>query len=151
MFTTAFSPSLTEKGNKFVFRATISDAITGAQVMDFAVKELKYKKIGIMGSDGDYGQGGAIAAAKQLEKLGIPAVARGSTALLKNVVRRLREGGILAILPDGDLLISVDVAGEIAGLADGPNGSFIDDSDIIRFRKYFSMSILRDTNLITWL
>jgi len=75
MFTTAFSPSLTEKGNPFVFRSTISDAITGAQVMDFAVKELKYKKIGIMGSDGDYGQGGAIAAAKQLEKLGIPAVA----------------------------------------------------------------------------
>jgi len=75
MFTTAFSPSLTEKGNKFVFRSTISDAITGAQVMNFAVKELKYKKIGIMGSDGDYGQGGAIAAAKQLEKLGLPTVA----------------------------------------------------------------------------
>jgi branched-chain amino acid transport system substrate-binding protein len=75
MFTTAFSPSLTEKGNKFVFRATISDAITGAQVMDFAVKEKKYKKVGIMASDGDYGQGGAIAAAKQLEKLGSPAVA----------------------------------------------------------------------------
>jgi len=74
MFTTAFSPSLTEKGNKFVFRSTISDAITGAQVVDFAVKELKYKKIGILGSDGDYGQGGAMAGAKQLEKLGLPAV-----------------------------------------------------------------------------
>lgn len=75
MFTTAFSPSLTEKGNKFVFRSTISDAITGAQVMDFATKELKYKKVAILGSDGDYGQGGAIAAAKQLEKLGLPAAA----------------------------------------------------------------------------
>ncbi len=75
MFTTAFSPSLTEKGNKFVFRSTISDAITGAQVMDFAVKELKYKKIAILGSDGDYGQGGAIAAAKELQQLGLPAVA----------------------------------------------------------------------------
>jgi len=75
MFTTAFSPSLTEKGNKFVFRSTISDAITGAQVMDFAVKELKYKKIGILASDGDYGQGGAVAAAKQLQHLGLPAMA----------------------------------------------------------------------------
>jgi branched-chain amino acid transport system substrate-binding protein len=75
MFTTAFSPSLTEKGNKFVFRSTISDAITGAQVMDLATKELKYKKVAILGSDGDYGQGGAIAAAKQLEKLGLPAAA----------------------------------------------------------------------------
>lgn len=75
MFTTAFSPSLMEKGNKYIFRSTISDAITGAQVMDFAMKELKYKKVGIMGSDGDYGQGGAIAAAKELEKLGSPAVA----------------------------------------------------------------------------
>jgi branched-chain amino acid transport system substrate-binding protein len=74
MFTTAFSPSLTEKGNKYVFRSTISDAITGAQVMDFATKELKYKKVAILGSDGDYGQGGAVAAAKQLEKLGLPAV-----------------------------------------------------------------------------
>jgi branched-chain amino acid transport system substrate-binding protein len=75
MFTTAFSPSLTEKGNKYVFRSTISDAITGAQVMDFATKELKFKKVGILGSDGDYGQGGAMAAAKELEKLGSPAAA----------------------------------------------------------------------------
>lgn len=75
MFTTAFSPSLTEKGNKFVFRSTISDAITGAQVVDFAVKELKYKKVGILASDGDYGQGGAIAGARELQQLGLPAVA----------------------------------------------------------------------------
>ena len=75
MFTTAFSPSLTEKGNKYIFRSTVSDAITGAQVADFAVKQLKYKKVAIMASDSDYGQGGAEAAAKELEKLGLPAVA----------------------------------------------------------------------------
>jgi branched-chain amino acid transport system substrate-binding protein len=75
MFTTAFSPSLTEKGNKYVFRSTVSDAITGAQVMDVAVKELGYKKVAILASDSDYGQGAAVAAAKELEKLGYPAVA----------------------------------------------------------------------------
>jgi branched-chain amino acid transport system substrate-binding protein len=75
MFTTAFSPSLTEKGNKYIFRSTVSDAITGAQVMDFAVKQLGYKKVAILASDGDYGQGGAVSAAKQLEKIGLPAVA----------------------------------------------------------------------------
>jgi branched-chain amino acid transport system substrate-binding protein len=75
MFTTAFSPSLTEKGNKFVFRSTVCDAITGAQVADLAVKELKYKKVAILSSDSDYGQGAAIAAARELEKLGLPAVA----------------------------------------------------------------------------
>jgi len=75
MFTTAFSPSLTEKGNRYIFRSTVSDAITGAQVMDFAVKQLGYKKVAILASDGDYGQGGAVSAAKQLEKIGLPAVA----------------------------------------------------------------------------
>ncbi len=75
MFTTAFSPSLTEKGNKYVFRSTVSDAITGAQVADFMVKQLGHKKVGILASDSDYGQGGAVEAAQQLEKIGSPAVA----------------------------------------------------------------------------
>ncbi len=39
----------------------------------------------------------------------------------------------LAVLPGGDLLISLDVAGTVAGLTGGPSGASVDDSDIIRF------------------
>ncbi len=76
MFVTAFSPGLTEKGNKYIFRSTVSDGISGAQVMDFVVNELKLKKIAIMASDSDYGEGASTAAAKELVKLGYPAVAK---------------------------------------------------------------------------
>lgn len=75
MFVTAFSPGLTAQGNKYIFRSTVSDGITGAQVADFAVKELKFTKVAILASDADYGQGGAVPAAEQLQKLGYPAVA----------------------------------------------------------------------------
>lgn len=76
MFVTAFSPSLTEKGNKYIFRSTVSDGISGAQVMDFVVNELKFKKVAIMAADSDYGEGAATAATKELIKLGYPAVAK---------------------------------------------------------------------------
>jgi endonuclease I len=39
----------------------------------------------------------------------------------------------LAVLPGGDLLISVDVDGTLAGLTGGPSGTSVDDSDITRF------------------
>jgi branched-chain amino acid transport system substrate-binding protein len=75
MFVTAFSPALTDKGNKYVFRSTVSDGISGVQVVDFVVNELKYKKVAIMAADTDYGEGAATAANKELVKLGVPAVA----------------------------------------------------------------------------
>ncbi len=39
----------------------------------------------------------------------------------------------LALLPSGELLISVDVDGTLAGLSGGPNGTNVDDSDIVKF------------------
>jgi endonuclease I/fibronectin type 3 domain-containing protein len=39
----------------------------------------------------------------------------------------------LAVLPSGDLLISVDLDGTLAGLAGGPSGTSVDDSDIVQF------------------
>jgi|CXWL01.1.fsa_nt_gi endonuclease I len=39
----------------------------------------------------------------------------------------------LAVLPTGDLLISVDLDGTLAGLIGGPGGTAVDDSDIVRF------------------
>lgn len=39
----------------------------------------------------------------------------------------------MAILPSGDILISIDADGTVAGLVGGPSGTSVDDSDIIRF------------------
>jgi subtilisin family serine protease len=39
----------------------------------------------------------------------------------------------LAVLSGGDLLISLDVAGNVSGLVGGPDGTLVDDSDIIQF------------------
>lgn len=74
MFMTAFSPGLTQQGSAYVFRATVSDQITAAKVVEYAVKEMGLKKVAIMASDDSYGQGGAEAAAQALEKMGNPAV-----------------------------------------------------------------------------
>lgn len=38
-----------------------------------------------------------------------------------------------AVLPGGDILISIDLDGTVAGLTGGPSGTSVDDSDIIRF------------------
>ena len=75
MFTTAFSPALTAQGSAYIFRSTVSDGITGPQVVEYAMKDLKYKKIAIMASDEDYGMGAAEPAAKALQAMGNPAVA----------------------------------------------------------------------------
>jgi branched-chain amino acid transport system substrate-binding protein len=75
MFTTAFSPALTAQGSPYIFRSTVSDGITGKQVVEYAMKELKFEKIAIMASDEDYGMGAAEPAAKALKDIGKPAVA----------------------------------------------------------------------------
>jgi subtilisin family serine protease len=39
----------------------------------------------------------------------------------------------LAVLPSGELLISINADGTVAGLTGGPSGTSVDDSDIIKF------------------
>lgn len=52
----------------------------------------------------------------------------------------------LAVLPSGQLLISVDLDGTLAGLTGGPSGTSVDDSDIIQFTP----SSLGATTAGTW-
>lgn len=52
----------------------------------------------------------------------------------------------LAVLPSGQLLISVDLDGTLAGLTGGPSGTSVDDSDIIQFTP----SSLGTTTAGTW-
>jgi subtilisin family serine protease len=39
----------------------------------------------------------------------------------------------MAVLPSGEILISIDLDGTVAGLTGGPSGTTVDDSDIIKF------------------
>ncbi len=52
----------------------------------------------------------------------------------------------LAVLPSGQLLISVDIDSTLAGLTGGPSGTSVDDSDIVQFTP----SSLGATTAGTW-
>jgi formylglycine-generating enzyme len=43
------------------------------------------------------------------------------------------EIGGMAVLPNGDILLSFTTAGTVPGLVGGPSGNSVDDSDIVRF------------------
>jgi formylglycine-generating enzyme required for sulfatase activity len=43
------------------------------------------------------------------------------------------EIGGMAVLPNGDILLSFTTAGTVPGLVGGPSGTSVDDSDIVRF------------------
>ncbi len=65
---------VTSSGNPWFFRVRTNDAIVGKLAADYAVKELGFKKIGILHVTGDFGQAGAAVVKDSLEKLGVPPV-----------------------------------------------------------------------------
>lgn len=66
---TASNPNITYAGD-YIFRNTYSDAIEGAKTAEFAFKELKYSKAGILFINNDYGIGLGDAFKKKFEELG---------------------------------------------------------------------------------
>jgi len=66
---TASSPKITYAGD-YIFRNTYSDAIEGAKTAEFASKELKYGKAGILFINNDYGVGLKDAFKRKFEELG---------------------------------------------------------------------------------
>ena len=66
---TASSPKITYGGD-YIFRNTYSDAIEGAKTAEFASKELKYGKAGILFINNDYGVGLKDAFKRKFEELG---------------------------------------------------------------------------------
>ncbi len=69
------NPKITEQGWKHVFRSTPTDTQQGAAMVDFVVKTLGLKKIGMIYSNDDYGMGLAASAKDEVTKLGAEIVA----------------------------------------------------------------------------
>lgn len=65
------SPEITNKGNKWIFRSSIADSMRASALAEFAVKELKKTKIGIIHDADDYGRDGAQAYIDKLEEFNI--------------------------------------------------------------------------------
>ena len=74
---TSASPFITQKGNKFFFRTASGDQLSGAYAANFALKDLKAKKICILNISDDYGKDGADVVEQTLKKAGTPALFRG--------------------------------------------------------------------------
>jgi branched-chain amino acid transport system substrate-binding protein len=68
------STLITSQGSKWIFRTQyVSDRIAGG-IVEFAVKELGTKRIGILNDTNEYGRAAAEAAAKRLKDLGLTPV-----------------------------------------------------------------------------
>lgn len=72
------SHNVTEQGNKWVFMVQAVDRLAAALVADFAVKDLKLKKLAIIHDQSEYGKDGADVIEATLKKYGITVVARES-------------------------------------------------------------------------
>ncbi len=66
--------AVAERGNTWMFRIRPNDAVAAKGAAHFAAKSLKLKRVGLMGVEGDFGQGGMQVAAEALKKLGVETV-----------------------------------------------------------------------------
>lgn len=66
--------AVAERGNAWMFRIRPNDAVAAKGAAQFVAKSLKLKRVGLMGVEGDFGQGGMRVAAEALKKLGVETV-----------------------------------------------------------------------------
>jgi len=66
--------AIAERKNPWMFRIRPSDAIAAKAAAEFVVKKLKLRKVGLLGIEGDFGEGGMRAAAAALASLGATVV-----------------------------------------------------------------------------
>jgi branched-chain amino acid transport system substrate-binding protein len=66
--TSSLNPTITRQNDPWIFRMRPTDLIAADLMARFGVEELKLKKIGVMNTRGDYGQGGADAFVAALKK-----------------------------------------------------------------------------------
>lgn len=87
----------TQLGLHNLFRCRANDGITAAGLVDFAVKDKKLKKIGILHSNESFGTGGADAVAASLKKYNLNPVAREpfpkDTKDFTPELLRIKQGG----------------------------------------------------------
>jgi branched-chain amino acid transport system substrate-binding protein len=66
--------AVAERGNAWMFRVRPNDAVAAKGAAQYAARTLKLKRVGLMGVEGDFGQGGMQVAAEVLKKLGVEPV-----------------------------------------------------------------------------
>jgi branched-chain amino acid transport system substrate-binding protein len=66
--------AVAERANPWMFRIRPNDAVAAKGAAQFVAKSLKLKRVGLMGVEGDFGQGGMRVAAEALKKLGVETV-----------------------------------------------------------------------------
>jgi len=66
--------AVAERGNPWMFRIRPNDAVAAKGAAHYVARSLKLKRVGLMGVEGDFGQGGMRVAAEVLKKLGVEAV-----------------------------------------------------------------------------
>jgi len=69
------APPITDQGSRYIFRTQLTSARTAAGLAEFAIKDLKLKKIATLNDSDDFGMGGATSFNGELEKLGVKPVA----------------------------------------------------------------------------
>ncbi|MCL5047020.1 MAG: ABC transporter substrate-binding protein [Actinobacteria bacterium] len=113
-FTSATGTAITKVGNPWFFRLRTNDEIMGRLIADFALKELKTKKPGIIYANNDYGKGGYETIKAVLEKTGTPlAAAEAFNSGDKDVsaqLLKLKKAGV-------DLIISYSTPADSATIA----------------------------------
>lgn len=66
--------AVAERGDPWMFRIRPNDEVAAKGAAQFVAKSLKFKRVGLMGVEGDFGQGGMKVAADVLKQLGVEAV-----------------------------------------------------------------------------
>ncbi|OGK90143.1 MAG: hypothetical protein A2W08_01670 [Candidatus Rokubacteria bacterium RBG_16_73_20] len=66
--------AVAERGDAWMFRIRPNDEVAAKGAAQFVAKSLKLKRVGLMGVEGDFGQGGMKVAAEVLKQLGVETV-----------------------------------------------------------------------------
>jgi branched-chain amino acid transport system substrate-binding protein len=105
---------LTEKGNKWFFRATETDALLAKSFASILVEQLKLKKVAYIGVNDDWGRGGVEQFEKQMTALGATTVMKDyfdhGTTDFYTLLTKLKSSGadgvfVAAETQDGSILV----------------------------------------------
>ena len=105
---------LTEKGNKYFFRATETDALLAKSFASILVEQLKLKKVAYIGVNDDWGRGGVEQFEKQMTALGATTVMKEyfdhGTTDFYTLLTKLKSSGadgvfVAAETQDGSILV----------------------------------------------
>jgi branched-chain amino acid transport system substrate-binding protein len=66
--------AVAERKDRWMFRVRPSDGLAAKVAAEFSAKDLKLKKVGLLGVEGDFGEGGMRSAAAALTSLGVTVV-----------------------------------------------------------------------------